>query len=206
MCDGRFPFSSTRSTSPPSGPQSPGVSAASSDLAAVAASAEPGAALASGPVSGTFGASDPDRFLSGVAPFESPSGPPAAPGLRSFRPGSRLPRDDRLTLRKGRRKASCAGCGEKRPNQLSWARFGSKNTPFGTSAGTTAPPLHLRSTPVGGFRAFARFRRLVHDIRERTGNRRLDAVAVRPGSQAPDRPGRVGASVASRTLVGGGID
>lgn len=74
MCDGRFPVSSPGGVSAARLPQSPEASAASSDLTAVAVSAESGSAPALNPVSGVLGAPGPTGFPSGVSPFEGPFG------------------------------------------------------------------------------------------------------------------------------------
>ena len=83
MCDGRFPVSRpARRLRRAGAPAFTGASAASSDLAAGAVSAEPGTAPASGSVSVPLGASALARPLSGVAPFEhlaSASRPPSGP-------------------------------------------------------------------------------------------------------------------------------
>ncbi len=168
LCDDRFPVSPPSGVFRRPGPQSPGASAASSDLAAVAASAEPGAALASGPVSGTLGASDPVSFLSGASPFESPSGPaPQFPvPVLSVRPFSL--RESILATHSGQRNTLGANCKEKPENQVPRACWSPHNAPVRL----IAPPLRLHWHLKGVFGGLRK-----HDLHHSSAVRALRAGA-----------------------------
>ena len=157
MCDGRPPVSSpARRLHRSDRPGLPGPSAASSDLAAVAVSAEPGTAPASGP---RF--RRPRRF--GFLLNPSPGLPPSRASafrrpplrLRDLSAPSPPPRTTTLISLQPKRNLFLPHWLRIRPN---WVKKGpqtpksAKNTPHllppWTSIGGSAPPLHPRPPPL----------------------------------------------------------
>ena len=158
MCDGRFPVSSPGGVSAARLPQSPEASAASSDLTAVAVSAEPGSAPASDPVSGILGASGPTGFPSGVSPFKGPLGTrPASFGFGPFGPPPPVADDHVNTPESNPQHLFFAEPTKSVKNdekQSESARFDPRGTPSRRQRHPQRHPRHLHCSPVGTSVAF----------------------------------------------------